>query len=166
MKGYLTTSLVLELVWCFWLWFLNVLNKHTEHTKNLIRLSTRMNKAYLRGILDIHKVHEAQICRWKKIMPHSWEETVTQISTFTSQRYKVLWGLAKSDKILLPKEVSFNSPLIIYTLSEQWSWGHPKGWWNHQAGLLKKRKTRPLISCAPKITRRCEGREYISGLVI
>ena len=89
---------------------------------------------------------------------------VTQIFVFTSQRYKVLWGLAKSDKILLPREVSFDSPPNMYTLPEHWSWGHPKGWWNPQAGLLQKRKTRPLISCALKITQRHERREYVSGL--
>ena len=122
----------------FWLWFLNVLNKHVEHTNNLIRLSTRMNKAYLRGVLDIHKVCEAQICRWKEIFPQSRGETVTQISSFTSQRYKVFWGLAKSDNIFLPREVSFDSPPDFYTLLERWSWGHPKGWWNPQAGLLRK----------------------------
>ena len=98
-----------------------------------------MYKDYLKGFLDIHKVCEAQICRWKKIMPHSRGEIVTQISTFTSQRYKVLWGLAKSDKIILPREVSFDSPPDIYTLPEHKSWGHPKGWWNPQAGLLKQK---------------------------
>ena len=30
----------------------------------------------------------------------------------------------------------------------------------------RKWKTKPLISCAPKITQRHEGREYISGLVV
>ena len=60
-----------------------------------------MYKDQLEGILDIHKVREAQIYRWKKILPHSRGETVTQISSFTSQRYKVLWGLAKSDNITL-----------------------------------------------------------------
>ena len=74
---------------------------------------TRMYKDQLEGVLDIRKVREAQICRWKKILPHSWGEMVTQISSFTSQRYKVLWGLAKSDNILLQREVSFNSPLLF-----------------------------------------------------
>ena len=37
--------------------------KNAKHTNNPIRLSTRTNKAYLRGVLDIHKVREAQICR-------------------------------------------------------------------------------------------------------
>ena len=60
------------------------LNKHVEHTNNPNKVITRMNKAYLRDVLDIHKVREAQI------LPHSWGETVTQISSFTSQRYKVL----------------------------------------------------------------------------
>ena len=77
-----------------------------------------MYKDQLEGILDIRKVREAQICRWKKIQAHSWGETVTQISSFTSQRYKVLWGLAKSDNIFLPREVSFDSPPNFYTLSE------------------------------------------------
>ena len=86
-----------------------------------------MNKAYLRGVLDIHKVREAQICRWKEIVPHSRGETVTQISSFTSQRYKVLWGLAKSDSIPLPREVSFDSPPDSYTPPEHWSWGRPRG---------------------------------------
>ena len=72
----------------------------------------------LEGVLDIRKVREAQICRWKKRLPHSRGEMVTQISSFTSQRYKVLWGLAKSDKILLPREVSFDSPPDIYTLQK------------------------------------------------
>ena len=91
------------------------------------KVSTRMYTDQLEGVLDICKVREAQICRWKKILPHSQGETVTQISSFTSQRYKVLWGLAKSDNILLPIEVSFNSPPDIYTPPEHWSWGHPKG---------------------------------------
>ena len=74
-----------------------------------------MYRDCLEDVLDIHKVREAQIYRWKKIMSHSREEMVTQISTFTSQRYKVLWGLAKSDNIILPREVSFDSPPDIYT---------------------------------------------------
>ena len=130
------------------------------------KVATRMYTDQLEGVLDIHKVREAQICRWKKIMPHSQGEKVTQISSFTFQRYKVLWGLAKSDKILLSREVSFDSPPNFYTLPEHWSSGHPKGWWNPQAGLLKKRKTRPLISCGLKITQRCERREYVSGLEV
>ena len=77
-----------------------------------------MYKDQLEGILDIHKVCEAQIYKWKKIIPHSQGEMVTQISSFTTQRYKVLWGLAKSDKILLLREVSFDSPLDFYTLQE------------------------------------------------
>lgn len=77
-----------------------------------------MYKDYPEGIIDICKECEAQIYRLKKIVSHSWEETVTQISTFTSPRYKFLWGLAKSDKKILPREVSFDSPPDIYTLSE------------------------------------------------
>ena len=77
-----------------------------------------MNKAYLGGILNIHKVCEAQIYRWKEILPHSRGKTVTQISSFTFQKYKVLWGLAKSDNIPLPREVSFDSPPDSYTLPE------------------------------------------------
>ena len=119
---------------------------------------------FLKGVLDIRKVREAQIYRWKEILPHIRGETVTQISSFTSQRYNVLWGLAKSDNITLPREVSFDSPPNFYTQPERWSWGRPKGWWNPKASLLKKWKTRPLISCAPKITQRHEGREYVSGL--
>ena len=140
------------------------LNKHTEHANNPNKTTTRMYKDYLKSVLNIQKVREAQIYRWKKILPHSRGETVTQISSFTSQRYNVLWGLSKRDNISLPREVSFDSPPAIYTLPEHWIWGPPKGWWNPQAGLLKKRKTRPLISCAPKITQRHEGREYVSGL--
>ncbi len=137
MKGYLIISLILELVWCFGFGF-ECFNKHVEHANNPNKAISRMNKAYLKGVLDIHKVHEAQICRWKEIMPHSQGETVTQISCFTSQRYKVLWGLAKGDNIPLPREVSFDSPSDFYTPPKHWSWGHPKGWWNPQAGLLKK----------------------------
>ena len=77
-----------------------------------------MYKDQLEGFLNIRKVHEAQIYRWKKILPQSQGEMVTQISSFTSQRYKVLWGLAKSDNILLPREVSFDSPPNFYTLPE------------------------------------------------
>ena len=117
MKGYLTISLILELVWCFRFGF-ECLNKHTKHTNNPNKAITRMNKAYLRGVLDIRKVHEAQIYRWKEILPHSRGETVTQISSFTSQRYKVLWGLAKSDNITIPREVSFDSLSDFYTLPE------------------------------------------------
>ena len=102
--------------------------KHAKYTNNPNKATTRMYKDYLEGILDIHKVCEAQIYRWKKIMPHSQGEMVTQISSFTSKRYKVLWGLAKSDKILLPREVYFNSPPDIYTPPEHWSWSNPKGW--------------------------------------
>ena len=109
--------LILELVWCFGFGF-ECLNKHTKHANNPNKAITRMNKAYLRGVLNIHKVCEAQIYRWKEILPHSRGETITQISSFTSQRYKVLWGLAKSDNIPLPREVSFNSPLDIYTPPE------------------------------------------------
>ena len=101
------------------------------------KVLTRIYKDQLEGILDIHKVREAQICRWKKILPHSRGEMVTQVSSFTSQRYKVLWGLGKSDNISLLREVSFDSPPNSYTLPERWSWGHLEGWWNPQAGLLK-----------------------------
>ena len=80
-------------------------------------------------------------------MPHSRGETVTQISSFTSQRYKVLWGLAKSDNIPLPREVSFDSPPNFYTLPEHWSWGHPKGWWNPQASLLKNKNKTTYFLC-------------------
>ena len=82
------------------------------------KVSTRLYKDQLEGVLDIRKVREAQICRWKKILPHSRGEMVTQISSFTSQRYKVLWGLAKSDNILLPREVSFDWPPNFYTPPE------------------------------------------------
>lgn len=106
------------------------------------KVLTRMYKVYLRGVLDIRKVREAQICRWKKILPHNRGETVTQISSFTSQRYKVLWGLAKSDNISLPREVSFNSPPDFYTPSEHWSWGRPRGdEIPKQASYNKKNKT-------------------------
>ena len=120
-------------------------------------VATRMYKDQLESILNICKVREAQIYRWKKIMPHNRGETVTQISSFTSQRYKVLWGLAKSDKILLPREVSFYSPPIFYTLLEHWSWGHPKGWWNPQAGLLKKRKQEHLFLVHPRSPKGMRG---------
>ena len=70
MKGYLTISLILELVWCFGFGF-ECLNKHVEHAKNPNKAITRMKKDYLRGIFDIHKVREAQIYRWKEILPHS-----------------------------------------------------------------------------------------------
>ena len=91
-------------------------HKHVKHTNSpIICLLGYIGLA--NGVLNICKVREAQICRWKKILPHSWGEMVTQISS-TSQRYKVLWGLAKSDKILLPREVSFDSPPNIYTLLE------------------------------------------------
>ena len=112
--------------------------RNAKHTNKPTRLSTRIYKDQLVGVLDIRKVREAQICRWKKILPHSRGETVTQISSFTSQRYKVLWGLAKSDNIPLSREVSFDSAPNFYTLLEHWSWGHPKGWWNPQASLLSK----------------------------
>ena len=114
------------------------------------KVATRMYTDQLEGVLDIRKVHETQICIWKKILPHSQRETVTQISSFTSQRYKVLWGLAKSDNIFLPREVSFDSPPIIYTPLEHWSWGCPKGWWNPQAGLLKKKKQIHLFLMHPR----------------
>ena len=91
---------------------------NTPNTPTILQGLTRLYKAQLEGFLDIHKVREAQIYRWKKIMPHSHEEMVTQISTLTSQRYKVLWGLAKSDKIMLLREVSFDSPPNIYTPPE------------------------------------------------
>ena len=91
------------------------LNKHVEHANNPNKAITRMNKVYLKGVLNIHKVREAQICRWKKILPHSQGEMVIQIFSFTSQRYKVLWGLAKSDNIKISREVSFDSPPTIYT---------------------------------------------------
>ena len=71
------------------------------------KVFTRLYKDQLEGVLDIRKVREAQICRWKKILPHSRGETVTQISSFTSQRYKVLWGLAKSDNIYTSKRGVF-----------------------------------------------------------
>ena len=49
---------------------LECLKKHVEHTKNPNKAATRMYKDYLKGILNIHKVHEASIYGWKKIMPH------------------------------------------------------------------------------------------------
>ena len=63
MKSYLTVSLVLGLVLCFLAFGFECLNKHAEHTNNPNKAITRMNKAYLRGVLDIHKVREAQIYR-------------------------------------------------------------------------------------------------------
>ena len=86
MKGYLTITLILKLVWCFGFGF-ECLNKHVEHANNPNKAITRVNKDYLRGVLNIHKVREAQIYRWKEILPHSWGETVTEISSFISQRY-------------------------------------------------------------------------------
>ena len=94
--------------------------EHQTHQQSY-KVATRMYKDQLEGILDIRKVHDVQICRWKKIMPHSQGEMVTQISSFTSQRYKVLWGLAKSDNIPLPREVSFDSPPNFYTPPKHWS---------------------------------------------
>ena len=82
-------------------------------------LACRTHQKSYKVLTRIYKVCEAQICRWKKIMPHNQEEMVTQISTFTSQMYKFLWGLTKSDKIMLPREVSLYSPPDIYTLPER-----------------------------------------------
>ena len=121
------------------------------------KVLTRIYKDQLEGVLDIRKVREAQICRWKKILPHSWGETVNQISSFTSQRYKVLWGLAKSDNILLLREVSFNSPPNFYTPPEHWSWGRPKGWWNPQAGLLENEKQDHLFLVHPRSPKGARG---------
>ena len=130
------------ILWCFWVLRFKMEKKtrkyiqgkcvsntqeHQTHQQSY-KVSTRMYKDQLEGVLNIRKVHEAQMCRWSKILPHSWGDIVTQISSFTSQRYKVLWGLAKSDNIFLPREVSFDSPPDFYTPPEHWSWGYPKGW--------------------------------------
>ena len=121
------------------------------------KVSTRLYKDQLGGVLDIRKVREAQICRWKKILPHSWGETVTQISSFTFQRYKFIWGLAKSENISLLREVSFDSHPTIYTLPEKWNWGHPKGWWNPQAGLLENEKQDHLFLVHPRSLEGARG---------
>ena len=81
-----------------------------------MNLSTKMYKVQLREYSIYARYMRPISIDENKILPHSWEETITQISNFTSQRYEVLWDLAKSDKILLTKEVSFNSP-NIHTLS-------------------------------------------------
>lgn len=47
------------------------------------------------------------------------------LSNFISPRYKFLGGLDKIEKILLLREVYFNSPLALYTLSNHESSGYP-----------------------------------------
>ena len=71
----------------FYNFFEKTLQAHITSPK---RLSTSLYKVQLKESLIYARDVRPIFIDESKTLPHSWEETVTQISNFTSQRYKVL----------------------------------------------------------------------------